>query len=99
MPTSTIMWRDIQIEVTHERAPVSKHLYRFVVVNISPSAAHVPLPPPRNGEHHYVGRTELAEYRSFAQYFISRLERDASPALVARNKRIVEAARQLRLDL
>jgi hypothetical protein len=99
MPTETIVWLDIQIEVEHERAPVSRHLHRFAVVNISPPGAHVPLPPPRNGAHHYVGRTELADHRSFADYFIARLERDASPALIARNKRVVEAARQLPLDL
>jgi hypothetical protein len=98
MPIETVIWRDIQIEVVHEQAPTSRHLHRFVVAKVSPPAAHLPLPSPRYGDHHYVGRTELDEHASFAAYFIARLEREASPALIARNKRVIEASRQLQLD-
>jgi hypothetical protein len=99
MTTTFLVWRGIKIEVTHGEAPKNRFLERFAVMKVTPAAAHLPLPQPRYGEHHYVGRTEIAQHANFRAYLIARLERDATPALIARNDRVVKASRQLQMDL
>ena len=101
MRTETITWHGITIAVEHGKAPVNRFLHRFRIVNIVPVGVHLPLPlpPPRYEDFHYVGVTELAEHSDFCAYLIARLDRDAIPALIRRNAKIVANSRQLCLDL
>jgi len=65
MPTETIIWRGIHIEVAHGQAPVNRALHRFAVVEVRPPEAHLPLLTPRYGRYHYACRTEISVHDDF----------------------------------
>ena len=46
-----------------------------------------------------VAKQELEQHASFARYLVHRLEEEATPALLKRNARCVERARQRSFDL
>ena len=97
MRTETYIWRGINFKVVHGDAPKNRYLYRFIVEDVSPVAAHLPLDAPRY-DYHYVDKSEITEHGNLRSYLIARLERDATPALLQRNAR-VEVSRQLCFDL